>query len=168
MLRWILRLLTRPVLWPLALLLRWFVRRALGTRGVLELHLDRSVREPWLGAAELERLVVDSRARGVLLVLEGFGLGWAAAEQWRAMLNRLRDRGVLVAVHADGLDNLGLMLASAADRVYLTPLGEVTARGPGGQLTFFGRALAQVGLRFDVEAVGAYKSFGEAARWPRS
>lgn len=83
------------------------------------------------------------------------------------MLARLRDSGVLVLVFAPSLDNRGALLASAADRVFLPPLGELGLVGISAEMTFFGEALSRLGLRADVEAAGAYKSLGEplTRRW---
>ncbi|MBK9648606.1 MAG: S49 family peptidase [Deltaproteobacteria bacterium] len=77
------------------------------------------------------------------------------------MLLRLRQDGILLIAKADGLDNRQLYLASACDRVVVSPPGEVSAVGVSAHSTFFGAALERLGLRFDVEAAGAYKSFGE-------
>ncbi|MEY3214002.1 MAG: hypothetical protein RIT28_4483 [Pseudomonadota bacterium] len=161
MLRTLLALLLRPPLVGLSWLVTAWLRWRVGARGMLELRLDDQLKPPHLAAYEVERACRASGARGLILELGPLGWGWGALDEWRMMLLRLRQDGLLLIAKADGLDNRQLYLASACDRVVVSPPAEVSAVGVSSHSTFFGVALERLGLRFDVEAAGAYKSFGE-------
>lgn len=161
MLRTLLALLLRPPLLGLSWLLTAWLRWRVGARGMLELRLDNQLRPPHLAASEVERACRASGARGLLLELGPIGWGWGTLDEWRLMLQRLRQDGFLLVARADGLDNRQLFLASACDRVVLSPPAEMSAVGVSAHTTYVGVALERLGLRFDVEAAGAYKSFGE-------
>lgn len=161
MLRTLLALLLRPPLLGLSWLISAWLRWRVGAHGMLELRLDDQLKLPHLAASEVERACRASGARGLLLELGPMGWGWGALDEWRLMLLRLRQEGILLIAKADGLDNRQLYLASACDRVVVSPPAEVSAVGVSARSTFFGVALERLGLRFDVEAAGAYKSFGE-------
>ncbi|MFT5585132.1 MAG: protease-4 [Cognaticolwellia sp.] len=150
---------------PFSHLTAWVGRRALlaalGDTSVLELRLD-GTGDPLLLLSHLEFAASRPGVRGVLLQLGAMGWGWATLQEWRAGLQRIREKGVSVVVYAETPGNAGLYLSSAADRVVVPPMGEVTLLGVGGQLRFFGPALERLGLEFDVVSAGAYKSLGES------
>jgi protease-4 len=73
----------------------------------------------------------------------------------------VRERGKPVYGWLEAPGNSLVWLASACDRVWMVPSGELGLVGIGVELTFFGAALSRLGIRPDFEAAGAYKSFGE-------
>lgn len=153
---------------PLSLLTRQLRRWQLGRRGVLELSLARDARrraplDSIAATAELLRAMTqDDLLRAVVLRIRHPALGWAAAQDLHQALEALRDEGKLVFVTLEQAGNQELLLASAADRVWLAPAGDVFLTGVGAQLVFFGDALERLGVDVQVEAAGAYKSFGES------
>lgn len=154
--------LARPFSHVAAWLGRRALRSALGSGSILELRLDGQSGDPLLLLNTLEYAASRPGVRGVLLNLGGPGWGWATLQEWRVGIQRIRERGVTVVVYAESPGNAGLYLASAADRIVVPAMGEVTLLGVGGQLRFFGPALDRLGLRFDVVSAGAYKSLGES------
>ena len=157
----VLRLVTRPVGFVLGQGLHAVARARLGSAGVLELKLDGNVKHPLLLLRNLEQAALVPEVKGVLLDLSELGWGWATLQEWHAGLLRLRGLGKLVVVFASSPGNSGMYLASAADRIVVPPMGEVGMVGVGGRLRFIGPLLERLGLRFDVEAAGEYKSLGE-------
>ncbi len=148
--------LSATPLWAYARLREWLVERR---RPVLEARFDAG--EPPITPAEIIAFAA-SDARGIHLVLDGgFGGGWATIEALRDALGRAREAGKLITVEAGRYGNAELYIGSVADRVWIRPTGEVAALGVAASLTFGGRLLERLGLRFDVEAAGAYKAFGE-------
>ncbi|MCK6502355.1 signal peptide peptidase SppA [Myxococcota bacterium] len=155
----------------LALPLSWLVRRLrrwqLGRSGVLALSLSHDLprRAPLEGiaatAALLRAMGEDPLLRAVRLHLRSPSLGWAAAQDLHQALLALRARGKLVFVHLEHAGNQELLLASAADRAWLAPAGEVFLTGVDAWLVFAGDLLGRLGVRVEIEAAGAYKSFGE-------
>ncbi len=151
---------------PFSLVAAWIGRRALrgalGTGSVLDLRLDGNVGDPLLLLSHLEFAAGRPGVRGVLLQVAGMGWGWATLQEWRAGIQRIREKGVSVVVYAESPGNAALYLSSVADKVIVPPMGEVSLLGVGGQLRFFGPALERLGLEFDVVSAGAYKSMGES------
>lgn len=121
-----------------------------------------SARHPLPPAHVLARIVGAEGVRGLHLVVEEATGGWAEVAAARSAIERIRSAGKLVTMELERCGNLELYLASAADRVWLRPLGEVQALGLAATMRFAGDGLSRLGLRFDMEAAGAYKSFGEA------
>ncbi len=162
--RWLVWLLFRPF----CLLLAWFLgrvqQRRLGRAGVLELHLGRFEREGVAleKLADFEAAACHPRVRGVLLHLDTPTLGWAGLQEWQAVLERLKDQGKLLVAWVESPSTAAYTLAAVCDRVVLPPLGEVGLVGVAGQLRFLGGALERLGLAFELEAAGEYKSYGES------
>lgn len=127
---------------------------------LLELTISSKHRPP--AVADLARLA-DAPIAGLRIRVEAVsGVGLAGLSVlWAALLD-LRKRGKKVYIELEHVGNAELLLASAATRVFLRPTVSVWALGLGGSMSFYGDLLARFGLQFDVEAAGAYKSFGEA------
>lgn len=162
MLRETVRTLSRPLTFLLGRGLQAIAAARIGSAGVLELRIDATVKQPLLLLRHLEELSEGPGVRGILLHVGSLGWGWATIQEWREGLDRLRDAGKVVVVASDTPGNREMLLATAADRLVVPPMGEVGMVGVGGQLRFFGPAMERFGLRFDVEAAGEYKSFGES------
>ncbi|MCB9677864.1 MAG: signal peptide peptidase SppA [Alphaproteobacteria bacterium] len=120
---------------------------------------DSQSRESWLGA--LRRIAGDSGVEGVVFHIEAPPGGWAACQDLRAVIRLLRDAGKATYAFVDAPGNAATWLATACDRVFCVPTGELQLVGVGVEMTFFGAALEHIGVRPDFEAAGAYKSFGE-------
>ena len=153
---------------PLAVVGRLAHRLATGTSAVLDVVVepiaDLRDRQVWLHA--LRRAATDPLVTGVVLRLEGPPGGWASCSDLRNTIIEVRKAGTPVYAMLDAPGNAVVWLASACDRVFMVPTGEVGLVGVGVELTFFGDALQRLGVRPDFAAAGAYKSFGET--WTRS
>jgi protease-4 len=157
---------------PLLLVRAWRRLRLRG-HGVVRLALgaDRSEQGASLGASRalieaIEEMAEDDAVRAVVVDLRGARGGWASLQELRRVIARLRASGKLVMTHLDTLELRDLYLASAADRVWMTPTGVALVSPVGARLQFFGDALAAFGVKVEVVAAGDYKSFGE--RFSRS
>ncbi len=148
------RLLVTPI-WALTRLREWLVERR---RPVLEAVVDGATPQP---TAEEVDAFARSEARGIHLVLDRVSGGFATLEALRDALLRARAAGKLITVEVGRCGNAELYVASVADRIWLRPTGEVVALGVAANLLFGGKLLETLGLRFDVEAAGTYKAFGE-------
>lgn len=137
------------------------LREGLFSRGRPVLTTRVTGREPLPSAQALREVASAPEVRALHLVVEHLVGGWATLREAREALLAIRAAGKLVLVELEHCGNAELYLASAADRVWLRPMGEVQALGVGATLRFAGDALARFGFRFDVEAAGAYKAAGE-------
>lgn len=136
-------------------------RARIAERGEPVLELRVGPRHP-LPEARALRAVAESRVAGLWLRVDSVaGTGWATLQAAHAALLHVRASGKRVYVELERCGNGELLLASAATRAWVRPLASVDLVGVGATLRFAGDALARLGLRFDVEAAGAYKSFGE-------
>ena len=162
MIRLVLSTLLIALAWLPARLLRLLRQRRARSR-LLVLDMDQHL--PSVGFAalleEVAALSSEGTCRGVLVRLSGAPLGWADAGALAEALKQARERGLLVLAHIEGATNADLLVASAADRVWLTPASDVHLVGVGADLTFYGDALRRLGVEVDLVAAGAYKSFGE-------
>jgi len=104
----------------------------------------------------------DERLRAVSIRCGHLGAGWARIQGLRRSLLALRASGKKVWVHLDGGGLPEYYLASAADRVTLTPAGTLDIVGLSSEAVFFLDALEMVGVRAEVVQVGAYKSAAES------
>ena len=103
----------------------------------------------------------DPNVAAVLLRIEAPPGGYAACQDLRSAIASVRRTGTAVYAWVDAPQNATMWIATACDRVFMMPTGEVALVGVGTELTFFGAALGRLGLEPDFEAAGAYKSFGE-------
>lgn len=160
-------LLLAACTWPLRVSLDLLRRLRVGRGAVLELHLggDRST-----GANLGDTLAVldalrtargDPRVRAVLLNVRPVPGGWASTGELRGALAELKAAGKQVLVHLDVAGLRELYLVSIADRVWLTPSSQLLVGGLSAQITFYGDLLDRLGVQVDLEAAGAFKSFGE-------
>lgn len=134
-----------------------------GKRALLTLDVKPlpGARERHLLLHQLRRCATDPQVAGLLLRFSGTPGGWAASQDLRAAIVALRHAGKPVYAELDAPGNAVTWLASACDRVFIVPTGEVGLVGVGTELTFFGSLLETLGIEPDFEAAGAYKSFGE-------
>ncbi len=104
----------------------------------------------------------DDRLRGVLIRCGHIDASWARIQGLRRSLQALRSAGKKVWIHLDGGGFPEYYLASAADRVAVTPAGTLEIVGLASESMFFLDALQMVGVRAEVVQMGAYKSAAES------
>jgi protease IV len=103
----------------------------------------------------------DPRLRGVLIACEDLGIGWARAQGLRRALLALRRSGKKVWVYLAHAGVREYLVASAAERIVLTPVGTLDITGLSSEVTFFFEALKKLGVEAEVIQMGRYKSMGE-------
>ena len=104
----------------------------------------------------------DARVRAIVLEPQGFGGGWAVAEEIRDAVARFQERGKPVFAYLEAAGNLDYFVASAADRVIMLPTGVLMATGLLADVPFYKGTLAKIGIEADLEHIGAYKSASDA------
>jgi len=103
----------------------------------------------------------DARLAGVLIRLDDLQASWARLQGLRRSLERLRAAGKTVWVHLERAGVREYYLASAADRVSLTPAATLDVTGLSSEAVFLFDALRKLGVEADVVQMGRYKSAGE-------
>lgn len=163
MLKDVLKLGAGAVSLPLGMVWSRWRRVRTGRQAVVEVDVvrleDALHRERWLQA--LRRLASDPSVEAVLFKVEAPPGGWAACQDLRAAIKGLSAAGKATYAFVEQPGNAEMWIASACERVFGVPTGELHLVGVGAELTFFGAALERLGVQPDFEAAGAYKSFGE-------
>lgn len=100
----------------------------------------------------------DPRIGALILKISPLRLGWADLEEVRAALQDFRASGKPLWAYLDEADFRGYYLASAADRVFVHPMGAVDLVGMGQTNLYFKGLMDRLGIQAQFVAIGRYKS----------
>ncbi len=114
--------------------------------------------------AALERAQADDNIKGVLLETDGLQGGLATANALRDALARFKSKGKFVYAYANAYTQGAYYLASAADKIYLSPVGLLDFHGFAVQVPFFKDLLDKAGIKAQVYYAGKFKSATEPFR----
>ena len=107
---------------------------------------------------QIDKIRKDDEVAGVLLKIEGLGIGWAKLQELRDKIIQLRSGGIEVISYLESGGNTEYLLACAADRVVLMPAGLVGLTGLRVEVMFYRGLLDKLDIKADMYAVGKYKS----------
>ena len=107
---------------------------------------------------QLDKIRKDGEVTGVLLKIEGLGIGWAKLQELRDKIIQLRSDGIEVISYLESGGNVEYLLACAADRIVLMPAGMVGLTGLRAEVMFYRGLLDKLDIKADMYAVGKYKS----------
>jgi protease-4 len=145
---------------------------------VLQLNLDAQITEqqtenpfeglpignttPNIGLLQLKQIIrnakTDPKIKGILLNVTYPMTGFSSIEEIRQSLIDFRKDGKWVVAYADAMSEQAYYLASAADKVYLNPEGEIEFNGLSIEVLFFKRMFEKLEIKPEVFRVGQYKS----------
>lgn len=108
--------------------------------------------------AALDNAAQNPTIEGVVLRIKGLSLGWGRLAELRTAITTLRAGGKKVIVHLDGGSDAEVFVASAADRVYLTPAGNLDLNGLRAEMLYFADTLDKIGVEAEAVSAGRYKS----------
>jgi protease-4 len=112
--------------------------------------------------ANLEKAAVDDRIAGVIVrVSSNNDLGYAAIEEIRDAIGRVREEGKPVYAHSDALNRKGLFLAAACDSVFMVAGGDLDFVGMAAVRPFFKGTLDKLGIKPNLHKIEDYKSAAE-------
>lgn len=103
----------------------------------------------------------DDSARAVALVFDDVTAGWGALREVRDELLALRKGGKKLYAFLMGGDTRDYYLASAADKIFLDPAGEIGLSGIATTTIYWRGALDLVGVTPEFEKIAEYKSAPE-------
>jgi protease-4 len=100
----------------------------------------------------------DDKIDGVYLECEDATMGVASREEFLSALKAFKKSGKWIYAYADNYGQGDYLVASAADKVFLNPVGSVDLRGVATVVPHFKGLLDKVGVKVQVVKVGTYKS----------
>lgn len=107
----------------------------------------------------IQKAKKDKKIAGILLVCSsGVDAGLAQCDEIIKALNDFKASKKWIWAYADNYSQADYFIASAADSVYVNPVGMVDVHGLGGSMFFFKDLLDKIGVEAQVVRVGTYKS----------
>ena len=107
---------------------------------------------------DLEKAKSDENISGIFLRLSAIPASMATVEEIRDALLDFKESGKTIIAHADAYTQKTYYLATAADKIYLTPTGDFDFKGLQATVLLFKRALDKYGIDMQVIRHGAFKS----------
>ncbi|HEX9963165.1 MAG TPA: signal peptide peptidase SppA, partial [Pyrinomonadaceae bacterium] len=107
---------------------------------------------------QMRKAKVDSRIGAVLLNVNFPGIGWGKADELRGAIAELRASGKPVYAFMEIGMNKEYYIASAAEKVFLPPAGDIYINGFSAEVTFYRGSLDKLGIEPEVIAIGKYKN----------
>jgi protease-4 len=112
----------------------------------------------------LERIALDPRVQGAVLILSDLSAGPATLSSLRASILRLRRAGKRCVAYVHGIGTWSYYLASACDEILAPERAAFHATGLWSEALFLKDTLALAGLEADFEAIAEYKTSPDLLR----
>jgi protease-4 len=103
---------------------------------------------------QLRKAKVDKRIGAVLLDINFPGIGWGKAYELRDAINVFKTSGKPVYAYMELGTNREYYIATAADRVFLPPTGDLYINGFAAEAMFYKGSLDKLGIEADVIQIG--------------
>lgn len=103
----------------------------------------------------------DDEVKAVVLTFDRMAFGFGQMEEMRAAIERVREAGKKVYVHAEGMSTFSYALLCAGDRLSVAPQSALWLTGIYGESLYVKDLLDKIGVRGDFMHMGAYKSAAE-------
>lgn len=110
---------------------------------------------------QFRKAKTDKRIRAIILDVDASETGWAKAEELRAAIEDFRTSGKPVYAYMEMGFNKDYYVASACDKIYMPPPGELFVTGLAADVMFFRGSLDKLGIYPDLYQIGKYKSAGD-------
>ncbi|MFN2578925.1 MAG: signal peptide peptidase SppA [Pyrinomonadaceae bacterium] len=110
---------------------------------------------------QFRKAKVDKRITAVMLDIDMSEAGWAKSEEIRSAIADFRSSGKPVYAYMETGLNKDYYIATACDKIFVPPPGELFTIGLAADVTFFRGSLDKLGVYPDVYQIGKYKSAGD-------
>jgi len=110
---------------------------------------------------QFKKAKADKRIKAILLDIDVSGVGWGKAEEIRDAIADFRSSGKPVYAYLEFGINKEYYIASACDKIYVPPPGELFINGLAADVMFFRGSLDKLGIYPDIYQIGKYKSAGD-------
>jgi protease-4 len=103
---------------------------------------------------QLRKAKVDDRIGAVLLDIDMLGMGWGKTEELRDAIKEFKTSGKPVYAWMEMGTNKEYYLATAADKIFLPPSGDLYVNGFAAEAMFYKGSLDKLGIEADVIQIG--------------
>jgi protease-4 len=110
---------------------------------------------------QFKKAKVDKRIKAILLDIDMSGTGWGKSEEIRDAIKDFRTSGKRVYAFIELGLNKEYYIATACDKIYVPPPGELFINGLAADVMFFRGSLDKLGIYPDIFQIGKYKSAGD-------
>ena len=110
---------------------------------------------------QFKKAKVDRRIKAILLDIDMSGVGWGKAEELRDAITDFRSSGKPVYAYIELGLNKEYYIATACDKIFVSPPGELFINGLAADVMFFRGSLDKLGIYPDIYQIGKYKSAGD-------
>jgi len=107
---------------------------------------------------QLRKAKVDDRIRGVILEIETNDLGWARASELREAIKDFKTSRKPIYSYMDSGMNQEYFIATATDKIFIPPAGDLFVNGLAANATFYKGSLDKLGIEAEVIQIGKYKN----------
>ena len=111
--------------------------------------------------AQLRKAKADKRVKGLLVELDITGVGWGKSEEIREAIKDFRASGKPAYAYMEYGTNKEYYIATACDRVYVAPIGDLMIVGLAADVMSLGGSLEKLGIKADFYQIGKYKTAPE-------
>jgi protease IV len=117
-----------------------------------------TVHEVW---ETLRKAAADSRIKGILFEPRGLSIGWAKMQEIHDDILQFRKSGKPIITYLNSPSAREYYLASATDRMFLSPEDSLDLKGLRAESMYFKNTLDKLGVKADVIHAGKYKDAGD-------
>lgn len=110
---------------------------------------------------QFRKAKTDKRIKAIILDVDASETGWAKAEELRSAIEDFRTSGKPVYAYMEMGFNRDYYVATACDKIYMPPPGELFITGLAADVMFFRGSLDKLGIYPDVYQIGKYKNAGD-------
>lgn len=103
---------------------------------------------------QLRKAKVDKRISAVMLDIDFPGIGWGKADEFRDAVADFKTSGKPVYAYMEIGTNKEYYLATAADKIFLPPSGDIYINGFAAEAMFYKGSLDKLGVEADVIQIG--------------
>ncbi len=103
---------------------------------------------------QLRKAKVDSRIGAVLLDINFPGIGWGKAAELRDAIKDVRSAGKPVYAYMELGTNREYYIATAAEKIYMPPTGDLYVNGLAAEAMFYKGSLDKLGVEAEVIQIG--------------
>src|SRR6266436_5953137 len=110
---------------------------------------------------QFRKAKADKRISAMLLDIDMSEAGWAKSEEIRGAIADFRTSGKPVYAYMETGLNKDYYIATACDKIFVPPPGELFTIGLAADVMFFRGSLDKLGIYPDIYQIGKYKSAGD-------